>query len=820
MMQGCHLRVVDSNQRAERRMKKPPQKNLRNSRGSSKCRTRYGLASGHTCALHKFHGGVPSYPVITRLFSGTLLTVTLLILLVMGSSAHAVPPKFHLTYEWKELHGPLAVTYKIHLYGNGTLRYSRATGFGPPAEYTPPKNLSLAKKLESQLSEAKEKKQLPEPPCGAPRGGVITIQGLSGKKEKLSLMDSKGWMRYGRIARALVDEVMNEPPKALESDCRALQIRMSPSKKRTSNLPKVHTNESESKLLTTYGKADSEESRKKALAALSWMKSGDPFFKYELLKSHPTTSAARKLLQYHTSVLTRNIKGKSNAQWLLQRLGKRTGPEYDYHRALLYVVMGRYQDALDSLNSFGKAMGRDSNELREENAWVRKAVDAATTLKSEKAGWGARRRAHAEMFGFYENMANMMWIGNPDKAPPLCLYFIRRASHQARLAFFSRGPQIRGSLLRRAQTFILTHHDKLVEGRWYRHPVWHRLDLIALTGYLRRHSRLFRDTGFSGPEQPTSTVERLVMLRRFKAAERFVERMGDGKAEVESSLRFHQGRALLDMERWQKAHTALMKGAKMGSVAAWAMLVSGLVEQGNLGAARQQISNSGAVAKTEDMKLAEAFLEKRHGNWKKSLAAAKEAYKQNRSLRARRAVGLALAALGNLEQSVVELSAAYSDPTIGCEARSESAEIYLRGKLFSKANKTIHGMLADKRCPPAWGHALLAASANKEDMKELAQLQSRRVKHHAGWDPDICLKSVRIMLNYGISNPIMSELLKRVMSRRPTWSKAHALLARDLAENGLLRKAGVHAKVALKKKPMDPAYRALYRAILKAQGDD
>ena len=734
--------------------------------------------------------------------------------LLCGSKALGSAPKYQLTYEWKERHGPLVVTHSIHVYDNGTLRHSRATGFGPPTDFNPPRNTQLASRLLSQLQAARQEESIPAAPCGAPRGGSLIISGPGDKKERLSLSDTEEWMRYAHIARALVDEVMGAPPTPLESDCRALQVRLEPAKSRSSGLPRVSSANEENTFLDLYGRADNDETRQKALASLAWMRDGDAFFKYELLKRHPTSAESRDLIQYHTSVLSIHVQDRATARWLLQRLGKRTGPEYDYHRALLFAVLKRHDQALLALNAFGHAMGRDAKQIKADNGWLAQAVNAKKTLTSSSASWGAIRRAHSRMFAFYERLASMVWMGKPEKAPPLCLLFVRRALHHAVAAFVSRGPTVTGPLQQRANQMLLTYHDILVEGSWYRHPVWHQTDLIAMTGYLRRNARLFRNTGFSGPEPPALTVERLVRLQRFKAADRFVERMGDGQAQKEAPLRLHQGRALLEMERWEDAGEALIKGAEMGSVEAWAELVHGLVEQGALTAAAKQIEDSGAAAKTSHMKLAEAYLERRRGRWKHALIAAKEALKLERTDRARRAAGLAHAALGNLDRAVTKISASYTDPVIGCKARSEVTEIYLRGKLFSRARREIRAMLDDDHCAPAWAHALLAATARRQGMQNLADLQAERVYFHAGWDPDICAETARLMLDYGVSSRVVRTLLLRALSRRPDWSVAHALIARVYAEAGSTRRALIHAETALRKKPMDPAYRALYRAIL------
>ena len=730
--------------------------------------------------------------------------------------AMGAPPKFHVTYEWTEKHGPLSVKHAIHLYGNGTLRHSRATGFGPPSDYTPPRDLALAIRLKTEIDTAMQKKKPPLPPCGAPRGGGLTVEGLGPKKKEISLNESEGWMRYGRIARALVDEVMGAPPEALESDCRPLQVRLKPAKKRAQNLPKVRAASQEDEWLKKLGSSDGQEARREALSALAWMKGGDVFFKYALLRKHPTSAESRALLRHHAAVLTRNVHDVSGARWLLQRFGRRAGPEYDYHRALLYAVVGRLNQSLKSLEAFAVALGRDPKKVKKELSWLKKAVDAQETLASDKATWGARRRAHSRMFALYERLTKRLWMGKPEEAPPLAVFFIRRAAHQARLAFFSRGPTVRGRLRRRGKTLVMTYYHLLVKGHWYRHPVWHRLDLMALTGYLRRNRRLFKNTGFSGPDSPVHTVERLVRLRRFKAADRFVERIGDGRAKKEAPLRLHQGRALLAMERWKRAQKTLMKGAKMGSAEAWAELVMGLVEQGALGAARQQIANSGAVSETAEMKLAEAFSARRQGHWKRAMAAAKKARERGGGASARRALGLARAARGELKAAVSELTAAYSDPRVGCRARAETAELYIRGKLFEKAKKAIRGFLNDRRCSPAWGHALLAAAALKAGRKPLSNIEAARADFHARWDPDACIDSARVLIRHGVVTPNRRRLLRRALARRPHWSIGHALLARLYAEQGALKLARGHARVALKKKPLDPAYRALYRTILKA----
>jgi tetratricopeptide (TPR) repeat protein len=731
------------------------------------------------------------------------------------ASATKAQPKFHLAYEWKERQGPLTLEHTIHVYGNGTIRYTRSTGFGPPVDYTPPRDRKLAEQLERELIQA-AKSPLPLSSCGAPRGGVLMVEGADIKKKKLDLNDSEGWQRYGRLARKIVSKVMGPPPTPLAADCQVLRTKLKPGRGSASGTktPKVISAKQEPKLLAKLGEAEAEEERREALAALAWCRGGDPFFRYALLKSHPTSPEAQALLEYHTSALVRGIVDSQSARWLLKRLGRRKGPEYDYHRAILYGVLARPEKVRSSLTAFWKALGQPEDQSY---GWVDRAVGALATVRKDEVGWGQVRLAHARLFVFYDRLAEMVWGGKAEDAPPLAIHLVRRAIHHARLAFFSRGPRVRGSLAAEARKLAINYYAVLAKGRWYRHPVWHRLDLMGITGYLRRNKSLYRNTGFAGPDPPEKTVARLVRLRRYRSANRFVNRVAGGKDEEEAKLRIRQGIALLEMEEWHRAHAALLEGAKKGSTEAWAELVSGLVEQGKLGAAAAQIAQSDVVAQSGPMLVARAELERRKGRWKASLGFAKKALKKGAGARARHAAGLAYAALGKPGRAVTELEAALSDPRVGCRAQQDLAALYLRGGMLERASAAARSGLAAERCSPGWAHSVLAAVAALRKQPALAKLLSERAEFHAQDDPDALFAASRVLVHHHVEPGLALRMLRKALARRPGWSRPRALVARLLAEGGLYHRARLELHAALKVKPLDPAYRALLKAIIEAE---
>jgi tetratricopeptide (TPR) repeat protein len=426
--------------------------------------------------------------------------------------------------------------------------------------------------------------------------------------------------------------------------------------------------------------------------------------------------------------------------------------------------------------------------------------------------------AHSRLFVFFKRLARMVWGGAAAKAPALTRYFVRRALHHGRLAFFSRGPRVRGSAAAAAKKLLLNYYKQLAKGRWYRHPVWHRLDLMGLTGYLRRRPSLYRNTGFAGPDPPPQTVERLVHLRRYRAADRFVDRVAGDDKKKRSTLRLHHGIALVDMEQWQRAHAAFLQAAQLGSPQAWAELVGALVEAGKLGAAHTQLSGSGVVADSAPMLLAKARLERRRGHWSASLAAVKKALKKGAAVCAQRDYALALAATGKLAKAVTAFKAAFGQRRCGCAARADLARMFLRGGRLQQAADAARGLIEDAHCASAWGIALLAEVALARKQKALAKLLSERADYHAGYDPDALVAAARVLVRARLMPALAARMLKRALARRPFWSVPRALLARVFAEGGLYKAARMQLRVALRIKPADPAYRTLLRAILKAEG--
>jgi tetratricopeptide (TPR) repeat protein len=467
-----------------------------------------------------------------------------------------------------------------------------------------------------------------------------------------------------------------------------------------------------------------------------------------------------------------------------------------------------------SMVAFHRALVQDKQALRVAG-WLQRVRQAVLVSGSDKTTWRASRLAHARLFEYYRRVGRNVWTGPPDQAPPLALYLFRRAIHFGRKAVFSRGPVVRGKTAARARQLLLTYYPVLVRGNWLLHPVWHRFDLLQLTGYLRRNPRMFRTTGFPGPEGEVSTVRRLVRLQRYKESENFVLKHGKANPKKEVALRLSQGTACVGMEQWKRAREILLKAARLGSVAAVAELVQALVKEGDLAQAALKLSQSGAYAQSAEISLARAALAGRLGQWKAAAVHAERAAGLGGGARAQRAWGLALAALGKLPQAVKRFQAAFGNNRWGCAARADVAGLYLAVGKYELARKTALVLAGTAGCRAARAHALLAAVSHRQGRKKLARLLVARAEFHASTDPELLVSVARILVQNRAAPQAAGKILRRAIRYRPRWSVPHALLARLLAEGGSPGTALIHIRIALKRRPHDPDYRGLFRAILK-----
>jgi len=719
---------------------------------------------------------------------------------------------FHVVYTWKERQGPMLFVQEIHLYGNGTLRFVAKTGVGANHEFMAPTDRAFAQRFKQELSKAKARPD-PRPTCGAPRGGILTITGLHRKKTVIDLFQSANWARYGRLARWLVSKVMGGTMPALDADCRPLQTGLRPGAHPPAGLPEIRDPDHEDQFLSDYAKATSDDARYRALVNLAWTKNGDPFFRFELLRRYPTRRESQALIQYHLAELVRSVSNKNLARRLLRRIGRRSGPEFDFHRAILQAILSDVQGMKHSLAAYEQALGRKAGRLQT-TEWNRVAA-AWATLSTDRTTWRSVKTAHARLFAFYWNLLYRIGGGNPKTDPPLAGLLATMALHEARQAFFSRGPVVRGSVNLRARRFVLKYYSPLSKRNWLSLPVAYRFDLLLMTGYLRRHPSLYRNTGYTGPNSDAIILERLILLHRYREAKRFIQRRAGGIPKREARLDVVAGKAFRRNEAWNLAKAAFMHAAQLGAGQGWAEFVRTLIEEGRLAAAAAQAIQAKWLSSNPVMALARSELQARLGHDDEAAKSALAAIQEDGGPEAHRQAGLALAAQGRLSKAAAHFKAAMSDPTIGPQARVDLAEMALATGRIKQARQAARDLRASGALPGC-AETILSIAATMQHQEGLARLEAERADFHSGTDPDDLVCAASHFLHHQTMFPVAVRLLRRALTRRPDWSVPRAMLANALAQGGSLRSALNEIEAALRVRPNYQPYLRLRLAIRQA----
>jgi len=719
---------------------------------------------------------------------------------------------FHAVYSWKERQGPMLFVQEIHLYGNGTIRFVAKTGVGSAHEFMAPKDQSFAKQFRQELTKAKTM-PVPTPTCGAPRGGTLTITRLHRKTTTIDLFQPANWARYGRLARWLVRKVMGAALPALDADCRPLRTSLRPGARPPTGLPKIRNRNHEEQYLSNYAKATSDEARFQALVRLAWTRNGDPFFRFELLKRYPTRQQSQALIQYHLAELVRSVSNSDLTRRLLRRIGHRSGPEFDFHRAILMAILGDVQGMRRSLAAYDQALGRKVG--KSQTTELKRVAAARTTLAANRTTWRAVKTAHARLFAFYWDILYRIGGGNPKTDPPMASLLAAMALHHARQAFFTRGPVVRGPVNLRARRFVLRYYPSLSKTNWLSLPVAYRFDMLLMTGYLRRHPSLYRNTSFSGPSSDEDILDRLIVLHRYREAKRFIRRRAGGIPKREARLDVVAGRAFRRNEAWNLAKAAFTHAASLGASQGWAEFVRTLIQEGRLVEATAQTLQSKWLSSDATMALARSELQSRLGHDDEAAKAALAAIQADGGPAAHRQAGLALAAMGRLSKAAAHFKAAMSDPTVGPLARVDLAEMALAVGRIKQAMQAARGLRASGS-RPGCAEAILSVAAAIQHHGKLASLEAERADFHARTNPDDLVCAAQTFLHHQVMFPIAVRLLRRALTRRPNWSVARAMLAEVLVQGGRPRSALSEIEAAIRVRPNYQPYRRLRLAIRQA----
>ncbi len=728
--------------------------------------------------------------------------------------SRSTPPVggFHIIYSWHEQRGPIVLTHEIHIYGNGHLRSVTKTGLGPAQEFNPPRNKRLAETLHQALTRPHDPSR-PIAPCGAPLGGTLTHIGRRGKKRVVDLFAPDKWAKYGRLVRTLRNQVLGVSLPLFDGNCQALLPGLEP-RSRPPGLVEITPARNEWTGLQKYGAARSKEKRQQALAALAWMPNADSFFRFELLERYPTSPAAQALLRYGLAALVRQVDGSIRASRLLKRLGHRSGPDASFHRSLLQIVRENYQAAGNELGAYYRAMGRPKSAASAAKRGV-KAARALATIRSDRSPWRAVKKAHAMLFAFLLDMMRLagLWPAPAAALPRLTMSLTRRALHHARAAFFSRGPIIRGRLASKAKAFLVEAYPHLTAGTWVGLPARYRMDLLNLTGFLRRNPSLYRATGFAGPEPVERSLVRLARLRRFREVERFIDRRAAGKPALLAKLHRIVGMTYCDMERWDLAGRFLMAAAKAGSKEAWGGYIHCLVVQGRLSDAAKALADSPTALKGPAYWIGASELARRKGAFGKAVETAKKALAAGGTGLAHRALGLALAAKGDIDRAAAELQAATRDASCASSAWMDLGRLALAAASKAQARR-IAAHLDEPGSPlRGCGQALMAARAKGRSLQDLL---ARRADYLAQNRPRALLCASRFLVSAGMAPETAHAILGRLLVFEPTQSEANALMARLLLDGDRPRAALGFVRAALQVKRADPSYRGLLAVIVRA----
>jgi len=729
----------------------------------------------------------------------------------------------HIVYAWQERVDRIPIHHEIHFYGNGFMRYAQRAGTGPLRETTLPNDRAFVAEVARRYRAAHRAKTL-LPPCGAPQGGVLTVR-LGRRPRKISLDDPERWNRYGRLVRTIVSRVVGSVPPPLEADCQPLRLRVDPTGlTRPRKIPSLPPRADERQMLLSLGVATSADRRLEALAALARIRDGDRFFRWALLRSHPGSLAARRLVRRHAAELVRSVRNPAEARELLGYLGQLTGPEGRYHRAVLQLVVGRTEDAARNLGAFHTALNQLST-AQTVTGRVTKLRLAQVDARRRHPPWGPIRRSFARLFVFWHRLARTVWAGDPAQAPPLAILLYRRALHYARLSALS--PSVRATsggatAVRAARRLVRTHFSRLARGRWDALRYVQRQDLLVVTGYARRYPTLFpKGWVDQNVEDYPTTVCRMIRMRYFTVAERFVERMVEQKKADEGRLRVAQGRCLVDQERFALARRALTRAAALGRAEARVALADALVDQGDLVGAEREVaalpkkSAPGLVIESRLWRLRERPV--------RAVRAAQAAVALQKNARSLDALARSLDLGGRRPAARKAYAEAAGEASpAGRSARLALARLDLTDgnyrAAFDAAWPLVQAPGAPERRLRAAAHAVLAMAAAGQSMAALARVQTQRAVYHAGQDPESLAEVADVLIAQGRRLDVALDALRLAQGRRPGWSRVYALHAFVYGQVRHLPRALQSISTALAIRPDYPPYRAIERALALLQG--
>ena len=723
----------------------------------------------------------------------------------------------HLVYTWQERVDEIQISHEIHLYGNGFMRYAQQAAAGPLQETTLPNDKAFVTGVIALFRTARTAKQL-SPPCGAPQGGVLSVR-LNRRPLRIDLSVAKQWNRYGRLARQLLARVVGTLPDPLEADCQPLRLRVDPNRlARPRSKPAPSLRKDERRLLQTYGKADSDDARRAALTALARMRNGDRFFRWALLRHHPGSLAARRLIRRHAAELVRSVRNLSEARELLGYLTQGDGPEVKYHRALLQLVLGRTAEAGRNLEAFYTGLNQLKAAAREAKGVVDLAA-AQLDARRRRPPWGRVRRSFARQFHFWLALARKVWAGDPEQAPPLAMLLYRRALHYARVGPLN--PSVRSSaggatVVRAARGLVQSHFGRLAKGRWDALPFMQRQDLMSVSGVVRRSPRLFPKAWVASQvEDYPRTVCRMIRMHYFAVVGRFIERVVAQKKSAELPLRLAQGRCLVEMERWTSARKALSRAVALGGDAARIVLVEALVEQGDLDGAERELK---ALAHASAPALVlESRLWRLRERPTEALRAAEEAVKRKEDAVSRYAVGRSREIAGQGNRARAAYAAAMVEASsAGQRARLALARLELAtGRSHQALDVAWPLTTSQTRRFRAAGHAVIAMAAALDGRTSLSALQIARALYHAGADPEALVAVSDLLVAHGKGVDAVLTSLHLARGKRPGWSRVYALEAFVYGQLGQLDRALQSVTTALHIRPTYPQYRAIERALVR-----
>ncbi len=743
----------------------------------------------------------------------------LVLVFSLGPARPAPPPPaggFHLVYRWTERSGPLSFTKEVHVYGNGQLRWVVRSGLGPARESTPPRNRALATRLRKLLAGRVPKIR---PPCGSPRPGVLSIRSTGRKPRTLPLWNARAWQDHGGLAEELVELVLRVRWTRLDGRCRPLLFGLEPGR-RSPSPAWLRQSRNTGRFLERFAKASDDEGRLEALASLAWTEVEDPFFRFELLRRFPTRKPAQALLRSGLPALVRSARTRE-AVALLARLARRTDPDALFQSAILLAALGRLRASARKAADFWRAVLPEA-KLKPALRRLGKARKAAETLLRGAPSWGSEKRAHAAIFAYLHDLLSWSGLWPPSDLRPsettVPVLLARRALHHARIAYFWRGPRPRAGAAA-ARAFLLEAYAFFAKADWSGLPPAWKMDLVYLTGYLRKNPAVYRHTAFPGPLSVRESVVRLIEMARYEMARRFLERKAPRDSKEWASLLLAAGRAYRRMEAWAFADWAFREAAKAGSTEGAFEQIRTALEQGDPARAAALAASLGPVLDPGHAAAVEAVASWMQGQPRKAARKAREAAKKLSRPDLQLLAGRALAGVGRLGEAASLLREVCSDPSRhaapACAALGEAALAANRHEVLERAADRLESLGARGR---GCGLALRSAWQAARGRKALAGLLARQAAFRAGRHPEALLCAAGVLARHHVALPLAKEMVERALGARPGWSRAHALLARLFLEGGQTRLAYRHALVAVNRRPGSASYRTLLAAARSRLG--